>query len=49
MLLCINNIFYRAFHRFKFADGGSILGSSQIYTTIPAASKNDAQFESGKK
>jgi len=32
---------YRAFHRFgqaKFAYGGSILGSSQMYTTASAAS-----------
>jgi len=47
----------RAFHGFgqaKFADGGSILGSSQ-FTQLPqlplktSVFKNDAQFKSGQK
>jgi len=42
---------YRTFHRFgqaKFPDGGSVLGTSQIFSTAPAASKNDAQFKRGQ-
>ncbi len=44
---------YRAFHGFvqaKFPDGGSILGSSQLFNNaaVPAASKNTAQFKSGQ-
>jgi len=40
---------YRVFHRFgqaKLAFGGFRLGP--IYTTIPAASKNNAQIKSGQ-
>ena len=41
---------YRAFHRFgqaKFAHGGKVLGEP-IFTTAPAASKNNARFKSGQ-
>ncbi len=44
--------YYRSFHRFgqaKFPDGGLVLGSSQIFSTAPAASKKDAQFKKGQK
>ncbi len=41
----------RAFHGFgqtKFANGGFDFRLKQIYTTAPAAFKNDAQFKSGQ-
>ncbi len=39
------------FHRFrqaKFANGGSILSSSQFLATVPAASRNEAYFKSSQ-
>jgi hypothetical protein len=40
---------FHGFGEAKFADDGLILGSSQIYTTVPAASKNDTRFKSDQK
>jgi len=44
--------FNRAFHGFreaKFAYGGSVFRLEPIFTTAPAASKNDAQFKKWSK
>jgi len=41
---CLHNKTYRAFHRFgqaKFAYGGLVFGLEPIYSSAPAASKND--------
>jgi len=39
---------FHGFGQSKFADGGSILGSSQFTVLAPAPSKINTQFKSGQ-
>ncbi len=39
---------FQGFGKAKFDNGGSILSSSQFFDTAPAASKNEACFQSGQ-